>query len=55
MKIHAELCCLCHTCESVCPADAIYHKLDDDFMTIDQDKCEKCGTCEIECPTGAIK
>ena len=67
--IDQEKCIKCGKCKSVCPYDAISHKVrpckaacgvdaicsdEKGRATIDADKCVSCGMCMVSCPFGAI-
>ncbi len=45
-----EVCTMCETCATVCPAEAITYE---DEVITDQDKCLLCCACVKECPTEA--
>lgn len=45
-------CSGCHTCELVCPMQAIHY--DGPQYQIDPDTCVECGLCETVCPTCSI-
>ncbi|MBF0445365.1 MAG: NADH-quinone oxidoreductase subunit NuoI [Magnetococcales bacterium] len=58
-----ERCVACKLCEAVCPAQAIYIKIDVDSTAqkritsvydIDQTKCIFCGFCQEACPVEAV-
>lgn len=52
MKIKQQLCDICGTCVSVCPADAI--RVNETRVWIVQDICISCGKCIQACPIKAI-
>lgn len=45
-------CVGCHTCELVCPMQAVYY--DGPRYQIDEEKCVECGLCAKHCPTCSI-
>ena len=47
-----ESCSGCHTCELVCPMQAVYY--DGPRYQIDPEGCVGCGLCEKLCPTCSI-
>jgi NAD-dependent dihydropyrimidine dehydrogenase PreA subunit len=59
-----EKCSGCGTCDSICPADAIYmEELNQDNSGKKKripylkypDECWHCGSCRQDCPQSAIK
>lgn len=44
--------CLMHSCQAVCPKDAI--TIENHRCTIDKSKCIECGRCAQACPYSAI-
>lgn len=52
MYVIKDSCSGCHTCELVCPMQALYY--DGPRYQIDPDKCVQCGLCEKHCPTCSI-
>ena len=53
IKIVADACCGCRTCEIVCPTKAITIEKDAlafEMPFIDENKCIDCGKCEKVCP-----
>ncbi|MCF7920359.1 MAG: 4Fe-4S binding protein [Candidatus Cloacimonetes bacterium] len=53
MRIITELCDICGTCVSVCPADAII--VEEFQVSIDNARCIECGKCRQVCPARAIE
>lgn len=51
-----ENCCVCKTCERVCPANAISVEKNEKGITfnIDLKRCIFCGNCMYYCPKKAI-
>ncbi|EDM24284.1 hydrogenase [Caminibacter mediatlanticus TB-2] len=57
LKVDANLCTACATCEEVCPSGAIHITEDESSFihTTWYNTCCFCANCEFFCPTGAIK
>jgi len=57
LKVDANACTACGTCEEVCPSGAIHITNNDNIYvhTTWYNSCCYCGNCEFFCPTGAIK
>ena len=57
LKVDANACTACGTCEEVCPSGAIHITKNDSVYvhTTWYNTCCYCGNCEFFCPTGAIK
>ena len=57
LKVDANACTACGTCEEVCPSGAIHITKNDNIYvhTTWYNSCCYCGNCEFFCPTGAIK
>lgn len=47
-----KTCSGCHTCELVCPMQAVYY--DGPRYQIDPERCVECGLCYTLCPTCSI-
>jgi len=47
-------CIHCHTCEQVCPENAIYFD-EDEMQHFNRNKCTYCSICTDNCPTGALE
>lgn len=52
MYLNSELCDICGTCVSVCPADAII--VSEFKVIIKKEICTKCKACIVVCPLKAI-
>jgi MinD superfamily P-loop ATPase len=52
MRIDRELCDICGTCVSVCPAAAIF--VTESAVEIDPQLCLHCGACAAICPVNAV-
>lgn len=52
MRIDRELCDICGTCVSVCPAAAIF--VTESAVEIDLIRCLRCGACATICPVKAV-
>jgi formate hydrogenlyase subunit 6/NADH:ubiquinone oxidoreductase subunit I len=57
LKVDANACTACGTCEEVCPSGAIHITKNGHLFvhTTWYNTCCYCGNCEFFCPTGAIK
>ncbi|SHJ94999.1 4Fe-4S binding protein [Desulforamulus aeronauticus] len=54
IKVDAEKCIGCGTCEDICPLDCI--RMDEAGKPfIKYELCWYCGSCQIDCPCEAIK
>ena len=59
IKFDNTLCVLCHTCEFVCPANAICIESSNEqsalyTFTLWHNSCTLCGNCTYYCPSGAL-
>lgn len=54
LKIDAEKCNGCRTCQTVCPHEVITFNRDSKAEVTFLDGCMECGACANNCPTEAI-
>jgi len=64
LSVDHELCCGCHTCETICPREAITlseavvvdgRVVESSRVDIDETTCSFCGECVVLCPTHALQ
>ncbi len=53
LKLNAEVCTGCGTCEIVCPHGVFEIKAHKAGI-VDRDGCMECGACATNCPVAAI-
>lgn len=53
LRIRADLCTACGTCEESCPVGAM--KIEDGKPVIDREACIACYCCHELCPRGAVE
>lgn len=54
-EILKDKCQLCYACVRVCPVKAIEVKVNQKYVTINNERCIGCGKCLKVCSPGAIK